>query len=342
MRPRRIALAYDATLTSHPGEAPTHDDIRGTVDLVERALASRGYDVVGLPVERIPEIAGRVRDAAPDVVFNLVEGIESDSRAEVSAARAFEACGVPFTGCPAEAIEVSLDKQRAKDVLRSWGLPVPSGRVMEAPGAAEGLRFPLIVKCLREDASLGLTDRSIVRDEAQLREQVASVTETFRQPALVEEYLEGREFNIAIVGPRPTALPVAEIDFSSMPAGKPRFVSYAAKWVPGSVEDRATVPVCPAPVEGPAAARLRRLALRAFRILGCRDVARVDIRTDAAGKPFILEVNPNPDLSPDAGLARSARAHGWTWEGLVERLALWAWRRSPRALHAGTSRPVAR
>jgi D-alanine-D-alanine ligase len=342
VKPRRIALAFDATLDSHPGVAPTHDDIRGTVELVRHALGERGYEVVLLPVERTSQIGPLVARTSPDVVFNLVEGIEGDSQAEVSVARALEATNVPFTGCPSKAIDLALDKQRAKDLLRQWGLPVPAGRVMAEPAPADGLRFPLIVKCLREDASLGLTDRSIVRDDAQLREQVAFITGTYEQPAIVEEYLEGREFNVAVAGPRPLALPISEIDFSTMPADKPRFVSYDAKWVPESVEYRATVPVCPAPIDGPSAARLRRLALRAFRLCGCRDIARVDLRTDSNGKPFILEVNPNPDLSPDAGLARSARAQGWTWEGLVERLALWAWRRSPRAVHARPSRPAAR
>ena len=171
---------------------------------------------------------------------------------------------------------------------------------------------------------------------------MARIIDTYRQPALVEEFLEGREFNVAVVGTRPTTLPISEIDFSTMPGDKPRFVSYDAKWVPESVEFRATVPVCPARIEGPAAARLRRLALRAFRIAGCRDAARVDIRTDSHGKPFILEINPNPDLSRDAGLARSAKAHGWTWDDLVERLALWAWRRRTIAVHAGPPRPARR
>jgi D-alanine-D-alanine ligase len=342
VRPRRIALAFDATLASHPGEAPTHDDIRGTVELVGNALRGRGYEVVPLPVTSPRVVKGLVARAAPDVVFNLVEGIAGDSSAEASVARALEATGVPFTGCAAAAIELSLDKQRAKDVLASWGLPVPAGRVMRTPRSSDGLRFPLIVKCLREDASLGLTDRSVVRDEARLREQVGFVIDTWHQPALVEEFLEGREFNVAVAGSRPAALPISEIDFAAMPAGKPRFVSYDAKWVPDSVEYRATVPRCPAPIDGPAAARIRHLALRAFRVCGCREAARVDIRTDVSGKPFILEVNPNPDLSPDAGLARCARAHGWSWEDLVERLALWAWRRSPRAVHAHASRPARR
>ncbi|KAF0244814.1 MAG: D-alanine-D-alanine [Planctomycetota bacterium] len=338
MRPRRIALAYDATLASRPGQAPTHDDIRGTVELVDGALRSRGYETVPMPVGSADEVKRLVTRTAPDVIFNLVEGIAGDSKAEAAVARSLEATGVPFTGCPANSIELSLDKQRTKSVLSSWGLPVPAGRVMKVPAGAAGLRFPLVVKCLREDASLGLTDRSVVQDEARLREQVAFVLETYGQPALVEEFLEGREFNVAVAGSRPAALPISEIDFSAMPAGKPRFVSYDAKWVPESVEFRATVPRCPATIDCPAAARLRRLALRAFRVCGCRDVARVDIRTDSSGKPFILEVNPNPDLSPDAGLARCARARGWTWEDLVERLALWAWRRSPRAVDAHASR----
>ncbi|MCE9584041.1 MAG: D-alanine--D-alanine ligase [Planctomycetes bacterium] len=342
MKPRRIALAFDATLECHPGEAPTHDDIRGTVEAVGRALTKRGYETVPLPVTRPGAAKRLVAKAEPDVVFNLVEGLEGDSSAEAAVARELEASGVAYTGCPAGSIDLALDKERTKVLLSEWGLPVPQGRVMEAPESADGLRFPLIVKCLREDASIGLTDRSIVRDEAQLREQVMSIIETYQQPAIVEEFLEGREFNIAVAGPRPAALPISEIDFSAMPAGKPRFVSYDAKWVPESVEYRATVPICPAKIQGPSAARLQRLAVRAFLVAGCRDVARIDIRTDATGKPFILEINPNPDLSPDAGLARAACAHGWTWEGLVERLALWAWRRSSRAVDRRSSRPSRR
>jgi D-alanine-D-alanine ligase len=342
VKPRRIALAFDATLDCHPGEAPTHDDIRGTVEAVGRALSERGYETVSMPVTRPGAVKRLVAKAEPDVVFNLVEGLEGDSSAEAAVARELEASGVAYTGCQAGAIDLALDKERTKTLLRDWGLPVPAGRVMESPESPDGLRFPLIVKCLREDASLGLTDRSIVRDDEELRDQVTMIVETYHQPAIVEEFLEGREYNIAVAGPRPVALPISEIDFSAMPAGKPRFVSYDAKWVPESVEYRATVPVCPAKIAGPSAARLRSLAIRAFRVAGCRDVARVDIRTDAAGKPFILEINPNPDLSPDAGLARAARAQGWTWEGIVERLALWAWRRSPRAVDYRASRPSRR
>ena len=342
MRLRRIALAFDDTLCSHPGEAPTHDDIRGTVQAVGAALESRGYEVVRFPVKAPEAVAAEVRRLGPDVVFNMVEGLSGDSGGEAEVARELERSGVAYTGCQAGAIGLALDKARTKELLKGWGLPVPAGRVMDAPGGAEGLRFPMIVKCLREDASLGLSDRSIVRDEAELRNQVAWVVAEYGQPAIVEEFLEGREFNVAVAGPRPVVLPISEIDFSTMPAGRPRFVSYGAKWVPESVEYRATVPVCPAPISGPAAARLRRLALRAFRLTGCRDVARIDFRADASGRPFILEINPNPDLSPDAGFARSARAHGWAWEDLIERLALWAWRRNTRVDDDIAARPASR
>jgi D-alanine-D-alanine ligase len=320
-------VAFDATLESSPGEAPGHDNIRETVDDAERVLAGLGYETVRIPVVSPRSVARAVRAARPDVVVNLVEGLRGDADGEGRVARALARTGVPFTGCDGEALELALDKARAKERLAGWGLPVPRGVVMERPRAAEGLAFPLMVKCLREDASLGIGDASVVRSAAELERQVRAVVRTFRQPALVEEYLEGREFNVAVVGPRPTVLPVSEIDFSGLPPGKPRIVSYAAKWASGSEEDRGTVPQCPADLPAPAAARIRGLALRAFRVCGLRDYARIDIRTDAAGKPFILEVNPNPDLSPDAGLARSARAHGWPWEDLLGRLVLWAWRR---------------
>lgn len=340
LRPRRIALAYDDTLQSCPGEAPTHDDIRSTVGAVARALEARGHEVVWMPVTSPRSVHAALARLAPDVVFNLVEGLEADSFAEAEVARELERAGAAFTGCQAGAIELCLHKARCKEFLAGWGLPVPRGRVMDTPCPADGLRFPLIVKCLHEDASVGLTDRSVVRTEAELHEQVAEVVRKFEQPAMVEEFLEGREFNVAIAGPRPTALPISEIDFSTMPAGKPRFVSYDAKWVPESVEYRSTVPVCPAEISGPAAARLRRLALRAFRLTGCRDVARVDFRCDAGGRPFILEVNPNPDLSADAGFARSAAAHGWSHDDLIERLALWALERSTRVGDDLAARPA--
>jgi len=311
--------------------ADAHEDIVGTVDAVAAALRSRGYDAFRLPVARLAEVRRTVRASGAEVVFNLVEELEGSSLAEAAVARELERSGAGVTGCPAGAIGLCLDKERTNALLSSRGLPVPRGRVFHEAGPAGGLEYPLIVKCLREDASLGLGDASIVRDEASLRDRVAWVRDTFGQPAIVEEFLEGREFNVAIAGPRPVALPVSEIDFSTMPAGKPRFVSYEAKWQPESVEFRSTVPVCPADLPPATAGRLRRLATRAARLAGCRDAARVDIRTDAAGRPHILEVNPNPDLSPDAGFARAARVHGWSYEDLIERLTLWAWKRRTRA-----------
>jgi D-alanine-D-alanine ligase len=140
----------------------------------------------------------------------------------------------------------------------------------------------------------------------------------------VEEFLDGREFNIAVVGPDPVVLPVSEIDYSTMPSEKPRFVSYNAKWEPESTEYKSTVPVCPAHILEAPAQRLRHLALRAFQLTGCRDYARVDVRMDREGRPHILEINPNPDLSVDAGLARSLRTHGWRYNDFIEDLTIWA------------------
>jgi D-alanine-D-alanine ligase len=340
VKTRRIAVAYDAGLCGAPEGAAVHDDIRGTVAAAQEALATRGFDAVRMPVRTTDDVLPALAALRPHAVFNLVEGLDGRAGAEAQVARLFERAGVPFTGCPAACLDACLDKQVARERLAARGLPVPRGRVFPAPGPAGELRFPLIVKCLREDASLGLDDGAVVRSEGELRGRIAWAVEEFGQPALVEEFLEGREFNVAVAGPEAEALPVAEIDFSATPESRPRFVSYAAKWRPGSVEDRSTAPRCPAAIPARLASRLRRLALRAFHIMGCRDFARVDLRADAAGRPHILEVNPNPDLSPDAGFARAARAHGWSYEDLVERLVLWALGRPSHAVHARASRPA--
>jgi D-alanine-D-alanine ligase len=233
-----------------------------------------------------------------------------------------------------QALRLCLDKAKTRELLSDSGLPIPDGRVMETPDDLIDIRFPAIVKCSQEDASAGLDDGAVVRTELELRTRVAWVLTEFRQPAIVEEFLDGREFNIAVVGRDPVVLPISEIDFSTMPPEKPRFVSYNAKWAPESTEFKSTVPVCPAQISETLAQQLRSLALRAFHLTGCRDYARVDVHMDREGRPHILEINPNPDLSVDAGMVRSVLAHGWCYHDFIENLAIWASDRTNRGVPA--------
>jgi D-alanine-D-alanine ligase len=225
---------------------------------------------------------------------------------------------------------LALNKQLAKQVLRMNKIPVPRGMLLSSPEFDwQGeLSFPLIVKPAQEDASVGITPSSVVEDEWELRFQVERLFQQLRQPLLVEEYIHGREINIAVLGNEPPeCLPLSEIDFSHMPPGYPHIVTYNAKWKKDSLEYQGTLPICPAEVEPDIAARLRQVALAAYEATGCRDYARVDIRVDAEGNIYVVEVNPNPDISPDAGLARAAQAAGLGYQQLILKLVRLAARR---------------
>jgi D-alanine-D-alanine ligase len=220
---------------------------------------------------------------------------------------------------------MALDKVLAKALLTAGGVPTPpyfvcAGEPRRALPA--GMRYPLFVKPVREDASLGIGPGAFVTNHRELSARCRRVRARYRQPALVEEYVDGRELNVSIVGTlRPAALPVSEIDMGGIPAGAPRICGYRAKWVPGSEEYARTVPLCPAPLPIRVERRVKETALAAYRILSCRGYARVDIRLGRDGVSYVLEVNPNPCIAPDAGFARSAAAAGVSYADLVCRIA---------------------
>ncbi|HEY3594025.1 MAG TPA: hypothetical protein VGL13_09125, partial [Polyangiaceae bacterium] len=190
------------------------------------------------------------------------------------------------------------------------------------------LPLPAIVKPAREDGSAGIWARSVVHDEASLRERVAEVIDLFKAPCIVEQYIDGREFNVALLGfPQPRVLPLQEIDFTELPPEQPRVVTYDAKWRTGSVDDLGTQPVMHPDLPTTVAARIRRAATEACRAVGVRDYGRVDIRVSPAGIPYVIDVNPNCDLSPDAGYARAAGSVGIDYPALTRLLVRYALRR---------------
>jgi len=205
------------------------------------------------------------------------------------------------------------------------------------------LAFPVIVKPTREDGSVGIDAASVVHDERALRERVAERTARHAQPVLVERFVEGRELNVALFGfPNARVLPLQEIDFGELPAGAPRIVTYDAKWRSGSADDRGTRPVILPSLPSAVAARVRRVAALAFAAVGVRDYGRVDVRLDASGAPFVVDVNPNCDLSPDAGLSRAASAVGMDHTALVRLLVRYAMKRraTAAARQAPSERPA--
>ncbi len=334
----RVVVLYD------PGaEAWTPEDIRGVlraVNEVGRIFGAMGHHVRRLPVRHDLRWFAQARRA--DLVFNLCEGVHGLSQWEEHVVAALEFAGVPVTGCGAWTLAVCRRKAVANAILAQAGLPIPRWTVAQGR-ISDDFPLPAIVKPAAEDASAGLDRGSVVADRKALRAQVAAMTEQFDE-VLVQEYVPGREFNIGFVGH--CTLPVAEIDFANMPEGAWPILTYAAKWHVGSPEDLGSVPVCPADLPQKLADRLVKLAEAAWRAMQGKGYGRVDLRVDHRGQPWVLDVNPNPDLNDDAGLSRMARATGWDYAELVRRIAEVALRdaqgaRAARELLAPPRRPRA-
>jgi D-alanine-D-alanine ligase len=225
---------------------------------------------------------------------------------------------VPFTGCGARATALCHKKPVLNAWLASQGLPVPEWIMPKGNAVPADFPLPAIVKPAAEDASVGIDQGSVVTSRKALRQRVAALTEQYDE-VIVQRYVAGREVNVGFVGD--TVLPLAEIDFSAMEGTRWPIVSFEGKWQPGSADDIGSQPVCPAPLADDLARRIVDVARGAWRAVGGQGYGRVDLRVDAEGRPWLIEVNPNPDLSEDAGLARMARAAGWRYEDLIVRIA---------------------
>jgi len=311
---------------------------RDEVGAVEESLRGGGFSPYVLAVEHFSrDLVNTLARMAPRFVFNLCEEINHRSELEMCVAGLLDLMGIPYTGSGPVALGLALNKFRLKQLLKSFGIPSAKG-YLHSQGRSAGLRnlrFPVIVKPVREDGSLGIRTSSVCHDSARLQEQVEMIHQIYRQPALVEEYLDGREFNVSIMGDgRPEVLAISEIDFGGIPAELPRIVCYQAKWDEDSPMFRGTVPICPARLTGRLENRLRELALRSYEAVGCRDYARVDMRTDAEGNVYVLEVNPNPDIGPKAGFARAARAAGYSYADMVLRITEFALERAAQVTAA--------
>jgi D-alanine-D-alanine ligase len=257
-----------------------------------------------------------------DMAFNLCDdGFFSDPLLEPHLPSMLDILGINYTGCDYLSLALCLNKARAKKILAYHDIPTPKFQVFRRGDEKirKLLKYPLMVKPVHEDASIGIKDESVVRNESELFARVKHVIKEYNQPALVEEYIEGREFNVGILGEK-EILPVAEILFDGLPFGKPRIINYAAKWKQNSVDYQKTNRSCPASIDVHLEKKLKSLAVSASRLMLCRDYCRVDFRVDKEEDAFVLEVNPNPDISEDAGLCAMAKANGYSYKDLIERI----------------------
>jgi D-alanine-D-alanine ligase len=314
MRPTRVLILYNKpTLPAQHPDAESEHEIVHTVEAVAQELGDAGFEVMRLGATNdLGELIDQLRRLAPDVTFNLFEGFPDDTASEGTVAGILEWLGIPFTGCPSLAIHLARGKHLAKQLFRGAGLSTPEFMVIDRLPVGEcSLEWPVIVKPCLQDASVGLDQGSVVTDTWHLEERVAHLLRSYGPPVLIEQFIRGREFNASLIeAPELRVLPLSEIVFEdSDPAFWP-IVTYEGKWKPGSRDFDATPPRFASAITPDLAQRLETAARQVFRLLGCRDYARVDIRVSDAGQPFLLEVNPNPDYSPVAGLAGALTTAG--------------------------------
>lgn len=302
------------------------DNVGATAAEIESALAKSGFKTVVTPLRArgdasLDDFIRELLKSKDALIFNLCEAAFGKSRLEMHVAALLELYGLGYTGSGPLTLGLALDKGLTKDILSSRDIMTPRYCILSAPPKKlkRGMSFPLIVKPLREDASIGIDSGSVVHTIEEFGKRVEFIIDKFKQPAIAEEYVDGREFNVAVIGNDmdARALPPAELTFVDFPAGAPKICSYEAKWITASPLYEKTVPVCPADALPELEAALKETALRAYDIMGCRDYARVDMRLGEDGILKVLEVNPNPDLSGDAGLARAASAAGMDYQRLI-------------------------
>jgi D-alanine-D-alanine ligase len=326
MKKRHIAVVYNAYQEEVP-EAPedraSSADLRTQIRNIARHLRRLGHTVTILPLaDDLFAFQRRLRRVNPDVVFNLYDDVVRGALYDMRLAALVRMMGFPMTGCPALALGLTRYKFMAASVLAGAGVPIPANTaILETVGAVARHKweFPIIVQPGQEHGGVGLDRTSVVHSKKALRDKVREILRTYKQPALAQRFLPGREFNVGLIGGnRLRVLPLAEVDYSEMPPDIPPIMSYAAKWIETSEEYQHTRVICPAKVEPELAQRIGQVAMQAFRAVGGRGYGRVDLRLDESNQPFVLEVNCNPCLDEGMGIARSAEKAGIPFPELLQ------------------------
>ncbi len=310
-----------------PDAPPDQADVFIQADAIAAALHQLGHTAARLAfTSNLPQNTDNLRRLRPDVVFNLVESIGGQGRLVSLAPAWLDGLGIPYTGAGTEAIFIASSKVLTKRLLAAHGVPTPPWLTART---ADGVALPLparyIVKSAWEEASVGLEDDCVIEADsvARLRDEIARRAPRLGGEAFAELYIPGRELNLSVLGSPggPHVLPPAEIHFVDYPADRPRLIGYRAKWDPQSFDYHHTPRSFDfPPADGPLLARARELARDCWQWLGLRGFARVDLRVDAAGQPWVLEINANPCLTPDDGFPAAAAQAGLSYAELIGRI----------------------
>lgn len=263
------------------------------------------------------------------IVFNWYEELPGIPRSEPEVVRVMERMGFVFTGSSYDVLALSYDKPRVKHLLEEAHIPTPSWVVFDTPEVEKWSIFPAIVKAAHEHCSIGIARESVVTSTAELEERVSLILETYQQPALVEAFINGREFHDAVWGNgRISALPAVEIEYCGHTDIRDRLFTYEAKYCPGS-RLYETIDLCvPAELDPPAQAELERVVLATYQVMGCRDYGRIDVRY-LDGVFYVIDVNPNPDINPKTSMTYAAAEAGYSYGEMGSRIVNLAAERHP-------------
>lgn len=324
MRQRIVIVYNDPTLSYCRGkvEEKSFLDVINSVKAVHKSLLELGYDVTLFSlVPPLTEARERLKALNAEIVFNLFEGFCDQPETEARVATTLCELGITYTGCWADVLKLALDKARVKEILQEAGLTTPDFQLLN-PETIDtfNLDFPCIVKPRADDASNGITADSLVYDFASLERQVRLVSRSFRSGALIERFIDGREFNATVMGnSQIEVLPASEIVYSLEP-NTPPILTYAAKWDTKSSYYKGTKVVCPARINQQERHKIIDTVISVFKLIVSNGYARVDMRMDKGGNLNVIEVNPNPDISPNAGAAIQAKAAGMSYTEFIGRI----------------------
>ncbi|MDD5129744.1 MAG: ATP-grasp domain-containing protein [Candidatus Omnitrophica bacterium] len=317
---KTVGLTYDLKTDykfkeGDPLDANAEFDSLSTVDVIADAIAANGFKVK--KIGNATNLLEKIDNLGVDIVFNISEGLSGRNR-ESQVPILLEMAGVPFVGADALTLGLTLDKIMAKKIFIAEGIPTP--KFFEVSSAAASVnydhcKFPLIVKPRFEGSSKGLSENSRVENTDELKKQVEFITTTYKQPALVEEFISGQEFTVAIVGnENPEVMPVVQIKIDGKLKLNDKFYTFAR-----ITSDRLEY-ICPAKITGDLKKKLDELALQVYRSVECRDFGRVDFRVDNNGSPYVLEINPLPSLSTEDVFMLVAKNIGITYEQMVGKI----------------------
>ena len=274
-------------------------DSEATKLAVKAALAER--HVVTM-IEATEEAPHHLLKARPDIVFNIAEGLRGSSR-EAQIPAILDMLGIPYTGSDPVTLGICLDKARAKEILSFYQIPNPAFHVVSSIEELQHrvVEFPSVVKPLHEGSSKGILNSSIVRTQQELIVQVERILNDYAEPALVEKFLPGREFTVALLGNGHTlrVFPIIEIRLDKLPPGVNPLYSYEAKWVWDQTDHPIEMYDCPATIDVDLERRIKETCIKVFTVLRCRDWCRIDLRLDEQGTPSIVELNPLPGILPN-------------------------------------------